>query len=207
MPASAYHAGEPQTPTPRVPLFTWDRVDGACGYFVVVAKDPQFTQVVDVAFTNAPAYAPRTASGPKTYTDETTAYYWVVMPSASADGSGVATAPQDDHPQTFSKRSIPPTLLSPKAGVSGVPSFRWSAAEGARQYRIQVDADRNFGSPVTDVVTDSTAYTSTTKLPAGTALYWRVRAEDETLAGLSWSATGHSPRLRPRRTCRRRRRR
>ena len=34
-------------------------VDGARGYFVVVARDKEFTKIVDLAFTNVPAYAPR----------------------------------------------------------------------------------------------------------------------------------------------------
>jgi hypothetical protein len=34
MPATAYHDEPSRTAaTPRMPLFTWDRVDGACGYF------------------------------------------------------------------------------------------------------------------------------------------------------------------------------
>jgi hypothetical protein len=192
-PASAYH-DEPQTgtATPRMPLFTWDRVPGACAYYVVVAKDPAFTKVVDVALTNSPAYAPRTSFAPTTYTDETTSYYWVVMPSVSPNGDGVSTQPQEDNPQPFNKRSVPPSLIAPVAGagVTGEPSFRWSAAEGAREYRIQVDDDQTFGSPATDVVTDSTAYTSTTRYPADTTLYWRVRADDENKIGLSWSDTG-----------------
>ena len=188
MPASAYH-DEPSSSLParRMPLFTWDRVTGACGYYIVVAKDPDFTKVVDVAFTTVPAYAPRAAGGPATYTDETTSYYWAVMPSASANGDGVSTQPQEDHPQAFNKQSVPPTPLSPKTGVSGEPSFRWTAAEGARNYRIQVDSSENFGSPITDVVTNSTAYTSLNKYPASTPLYWRVRATDETGVGLGWS--------------------
>jgi hypothetical protein len=188
MPASAYH-DEPSgtTATPRMPLFTWDRVTGACGYYIVIAKDPDFTKVVDVAFTTVPAYSPRGSGGPVTYTDETTSYYWAVMPSASANGDGVSTQPQEDHPQTFNKRSVPPTPIAPKTGVTGEPSFQWTAAEGARSYRIQVDQSENFGSPITDVVTDSTAYTSLNKYPANTLLYWRVRANDETGVGLGWS--------------------
>jgi hypothetical protein len=188
MPASAYHDEPSKTiAAQRMPLFTWDRVSGACGYYIVIAKDPDFTKVIDVAFTTVPAYSPRTASGPVTYPDETTSYYWAVMPSAAGDGDGVSTQPQEDHPQPFNKRSVPPTLLSPKTGVTGEPSFRWTATEGAREYRIQVDDDPNFGTPITDVVTNSTAYTSLNKYPPNADLHWRVRANDETGVGLAWS--------------------
>ena len=47
-----------------MPLFTWKPIAGARGYFVVVARDQQFTKIVDVAFTNAPVYAPRRSGSP-----------------------------------------------------------------------------------------------------------------------------------------------
>jgi hypothetical protein len=77
------------------------------------------------------------------------------------------------------------------------PAFRWTRAEGARGYRLQVDDDPTFGSPISDVATDSTGYTSTAALPADTVLYWRVRADDENKVGLTWSATGRFQRRLP----------
>ena len=193
MPASAYRSPAEGTVSPRMPLFTWDAVPGACGYFVVVARDQDFTKIVDVALTNTPAYAPRTGFGPTTYSDETTSYYWAVMPTRDANGEGLASAqPQDDFPRSFQKRSVPPTRLGPSDGavIGGQPTFRWTPAEGAREYRVQVDDDPTFGSPIADVVTNATAYTSTGGLPADSTLYWRVRANDENRIGLTWSTTG-----------------
>jgi hypothetical protein len=191
-PASAYREPQGGTVSPRMPLFTWDWVPGACGYFVVVARDAEFTKIVDVALTTQPSYAPRTGSVPATYADETTTYYWAVMPTTHPRGDGVSTEPFDNHPQAFQKRSTPPSLISPAPGgdVTEQPAFRWSAVEGARQYRIQVDDDPTFGSPIADVVTNATGYTSVNALPADSLLYWRVRANDEKLVGLTWSQTG-----------------
>jgi hypothetical protein len=191
MPASAYRGPRSGTLTSRTPLFTWDRVPGACGYFVVVARDADFTKIVDIAFTNHAAYAPLTAAKPTAYADETTSYYWAVMPTEGVTGDGLSTQPQEDHPQAFEKRSVPPALLSPAPGadVTGQPAFRWGAAEGARRYRIQIATDPTFGDPIADVATNATAYTSTSALPADTALYWRVRANDENNVGLTWSET------------------
>jgi hypothetical protein len=64
--------------------------------------------------------------------------------------------------------------------------------EGFRRFRIQVADDPTFGasSIIDDLVTDATAYTSNTSYPADTLLYWRVRADDENLIGLTWSAAG-----------------
>jgi hypothetical protein len=190
-PASAYREPAQGRVSTRMPLFTWNWVSGACGYFVVIARDAEFTKIVDVAYTNYPADAPRSASMPITYADETTSYYWAVMPTVYANGDGLSTQPQENHPQAFEKRSLPPQLVSPAQGsdVTSQPAFRWTAAEGARQYRIQVAADPTFGDPIADVLTNSTAYTSTSALPADTALYWRVRANDEGKIGLTWSET------------------
>jgi hypothetical protein len=175
------------------PLFTWKALAGANSYFVVVAKDSQFSNVIDEAFTQIPAYAPRNSLTPTTYPDETTTFYWAVLPSSNANGT--AALPVDipnSAKGTFQKQSTPPTLLSPAAGqvFSGQPSFQWSPTFGARRYRLQIAADPTFGNLLDDIATDGTSYTSNTTYPADTVLYWRVRADDENLTGLTWSSTG-----------------
>ena len=82
------------TQHPWMPLFTWKPVDGARGYFVVVARDEEFTKIVDLAFTNVPVYAPRRNAVPWTYPDETTSYWWAVVPTALANGD-IAPTPAD----------------------------------------------------------------------------------------------------------------
>ena len=74
--------------------------------------------------------------------------------------------------------------------MTGQTEFRWTLAEGARTYQLQVSQDPSFGTLVQDVTTSNLSYTSSNSYPADTALYWRVRANDETLIGLNWSATG-----------------
>jgi protein-S-isoprenylcysteine O-methyltransferase Ste14 len=176
----------------QTPLLTWRPLAGRASYFVIVAKDPSFTNIVDYAFTQLPAYAPRTAIGPTTYPDETTAYYWVVLPAAFANGDGAVGNPFLGVPQIFDKRSAPPARLGPADGsvITSQPTFRWTLALGARRYRVQVAQDPTFGDPIEDVLTDATAYTTNTTYPADTVLYWRVRADDENLIGLTWSSTG-----------------
>jgi hypothetical protein len=179
--------------TGTTPLFTWKALAGANSYFVVVAKDSQFSNVIDEAFTRVPAYAPRNSLTPTTYSDETTTFYWAVLPSSNVDGT--AALPVDipnSAKGTFQKQSTPPSLLSPN-GVQAFydqPSFSWTPTLGARRYRLQVSADPTFGNLLDDVTTDATSYTSNTTYPADTVLYWRVRADDENLTGLSWSAVG-----------------
>jgi hypothetical protein len=191
-----------------MPLLRWKPIEGYESYFVLVAKDQDFTNLVDYAFTRVPAYAPRLGFGPRTYPDETTQYYWAVLPARNADGSGVTTAPRFSAPQSFHKQSIPPELLTPADGAvfSGPAHFQWGATTAARRYRLQVSTDPSFAScpALADVtttscpenaVTDSTAFTSSATYRADVNLYWRVRADAETVedssgVGLTWSPTG-----------------
>jgi hypothetical protein len=181
------------TVSPGTPLFTWNQLNGAKSYFVVVSKDQNFSNIVDEGFTNIPAYAPRSTFEATTYPDETTSYYWMVLPSSNLDGSN--PSPLDltnSHFDNFQKQSTPPTLLAPASGTAffDQPTFRWSPVLGARKYEFQVAQDPSFGNPIDDVTTDATAYSSNTTYPADTILYWRVRASDENGIGLTWSATG-----------------
>ena len=89
----------------------------------------------------------------------------------------------------FQKRSTPPSQLSPADGalMTEQPVFRWTSVEGARRYRFQVAQEPTFAALLEDVTTASTSYTPFTTHPADTNLYWRVRADDENLIGLTWS--------------------
>jgi protein-S-isoprenylcysteine O-methyltransferase Ste14 len=190
-------AGDYVTPatgtlSPRTPYFTWRPIAGKASYFVLVAKDAQFSNIVDYAFTHLPVYSPRSSFRPTTYSDETTSYYWAVLPATAANGGFPAENPLLASAQTFEKRSTPPSRLGPTVGadISGHSIFRWTSVEGARRYRLQVAQDDRFLNLLEDVLTNSTAFTSNTTYPADTVLYWRVRADDENLIGLTWSTTG-----------------
>jgi hypothetical protein len=175
--------------TPRTPLLTWNWLPGAKSYWVVIARDALFTDVVDVGFTDVPAYAPRLAAATP-LADKATAYYWAVIPAPNLNGSGFGDdQPTQDHPQVFNKSSVPPTPLQPqdRSAVSTWPTFHWTGAENARTYRLQVSQDPSFGKLLDDVTTDATAYTSSSTYPADTVLYWRVRANDWLAQGLNWS--------------------
>jgi hypothetical protein len=191
--AGDYLAPVTGTTSVRTPLFTWRSLAGASSYFVVIAKDANFSNIIDEAFTRVPAYAPRNVIRPTTYADETTTFYWAVLPASAADGNDALPLDLPNSAKgSFQKQSIPPTLLSPLSVQTFLnqPTFRWTPTLGARRYRIQVAADPTFGDPLDDVVTDATSYSSDTTYPADTVLYWRVRADDENLTGLTWSITG-----------------
>jgi hypothetical protein len=176
-----------------MPFFRWRPVNGARSYWVLVSKDPSFTNLVDYAFTQMPVYAPRTITGNTTYPDETTTYYWAVLPAPGIDGSGASGDPVNIQHGTFQKQ-VPPA--SPSVSLSGAqPVFRWKPVVGAKQYDLQVSADPNFGTTVESVTTDSPSYTAGVTYPAGKKLYWRVRADDENRVGLSWAVGNFEYRL------------
>jgi hypothetical protein len=181
----------------NMPLFTWDPMPGKLGYWVIVAKDPTFTTIVDYAFTRIPAYAVRTGSNIRTYADETTAYYWVVLPAQGANGSFAPGDVLTSNKADFEKQTTPPDLVSPDNGTvfTGQPTFQWTATRGARRYHLQVDDEPTFGFPLVDEVrTTSTSFTALKTYSSASTLYWRVQAEDENpnpTYGLTWSATGN----------------
>jgi len=197
--ASDYLVPATATTATRMPLLTWKPLAGKESYFVLVARDPSFSNIVDYAFTQLPAYAPRGSLSVTTYPDETTLYYWAVLPATDINGNGAAGNPLVAAPSSFMKESVPPTLTSPTAGenVVGYATFRWTPAEHARHYTLQVSQDPAFGTKLHEVKTASTAYTTDTAYPADTVLYWRVRANDERDVGLRWSATGSFQRRLP----------
>ncbi len=177
-----------------MPLFRWNAVSGAQSYFVVVARDSAFTTVVDYAFTRVPAYAPRRGHGntqSRTYSDETTKFYWVVLPSPNLNGAAAASNPLLGAASDFLKQTTPPVLLAPADGanVAVWPTFSWTPVLGARTYEIQVDDSLTFATPVDGKRTNSTAYTSETTYEADKVLYWRVRPLDDMNTPLSWSET------------------
>jgi hypothetical protein len=199
-PACAYRLPATGSSSTLTPLLTWKRVTVARGYFVVIARDARFTEVADVGFTTVPAYAPRLANQ-SPLSDETTGYYWAVIPTEQANGKGVYSFPcsttstnpcesANDSPQWFNKSSTPPQPISPTQGqeISVQPTFRWSLTDNARNYRLQVAQDPTFGQPIDNVTTDGTAFTSSSTYPADTVLYWRVRANDWAGQGLNWSS-------------------
>ena len=72
-----------------------------------------------------------------------------------------------------------PQLLAPADGanVGATPNFDWSDAADATAYRIQVDDDVDFPSPVISVTVTTSTFMLTTALAPGT-YYWRVQGRN-----------------------------
>jgi hypothetical protein len=173
------------------PLFMWNPIAGKQSYWVIVAKDPSFTTIVDYVLTRIPAYAVRTQSQPRTYADETTSYYWVVLPATGATGGGAPGNPSLGEYADFLKQTTPPALVAPDDAASFAlqPTFQWAPTLGAKRYHLQVATEPTFASPIDDVTTASTEFTALKTYAAAKTLYWHVQAQDENNIGLTWSET------------------
>lgn len=154
------------------PTLTWQAAPGALSYVVQMATDDAFASLVSgypVMTANLMLYSPTLAPA--------TRYYWRV---ASVNGYG------------YQSEFSPARVLN----LSGAPSahywtttsvtLTWNFVSWADQYRVQVDDDPTFASPVPKIATDLEAAFD---LPGPGTYYWRVRAEDENGGAGPWSAT------------------
>ncbi len=187
VPAAAGSGAVPAGSTlATTPLFEWQQIAGADGYYVVIANDAGFdpNSIVTVGYTNTTAWAPSLP-----LKDQSSSYWWEVIP-VTAGGQPESNAEGGYDPQPFNKSSIPPTPVAPTNGsnVATQPTFSWRSAQAAVSYTLQVSADPTFANPIQDINTDNTSYTSTSTLPSGKTLYWRVRAND-VVNNLNWSST------------------
>ena len=147
-------AGEAQT----TPSFYWDRVEGAAGYTIQIDDDANLSSPFINKRIDGSSYTPQ-----DTLADGT--YYWRVAMRRSRDVVG-----QWSPIQSFTKRSLAPTLLQPIDNelVNQQPVFSWTPVItnsgdlriAAPKYRLQWDDDPNFGSPKS-VDTESSAYALT----------------------------------------------
>ena len=179
-----------QTGKTAMPYFTWNGVN-AGSWFVLVAKDPEFHNIVDYGWTQVRAYAPRFGDDPITYPDETTSYYWAVLPPPGT------TAPAAGRPALrlagevrqgvgpAAARSRPPRAraVRPTPGLRVDWGRRRPALQPAGLARRRL---RHAAGQCHDRVDHIHGQR---ELSGGRALYWRVRAEDEEGFGLTWSET------------------
>ncbi|HRF95879.1 MAG TPA: hypothetical protein PLZ51_11820, partial [Aggregatilineales bacterium] len=154
--------------------FTWDAMTGAYRYHIEIARDAQFTQLVDEHHVlTTPTYSlPLTDSG--VYYWRVTAYFVNVQALPSAVGQ-------------FTLSLLPaPILIAPidtQSTIDPNMSFSWESVVGATGYRLQIANDNAFTDIIKQHETAETALASSNQ--AGT-YYWRVQATDGAING-TWS--------------------
>lgn len=198
------------------PILTWEPEANAARYTVVISRDQQLTNVLASYETEQSMFIPTTAL---IDSQAGSAFYWHVQP-CKAPGS---CKPLQHAQHAFNKLSKPIELQSPAEGatVSNAITFSWrdylqtnqdATTAGshvgihsvepdveAKTYRIQVDTEPNFQSPLDTAVVDQTTYTAYAMTYPEGPLYWRVQAVDGSDNSLTWSSprsfTKHSPQV------------
>lgn len=154
------------------PLFTWQAVTGASGYYMQVADNQEFEPTI-ISLIDHPQ-AQYQAAGLSPYST----YYWRV---ASIGEIGISlfsdiiqfnTGALSESPET-------PVLMSPPHYASNVPrnpQFSWNTSALAESYWLQVASDPYFSNLAIDTPSNENSFNVQSMLAPNTIYYWRVAA-------------------------------
>jgi hypothetical protein len=201
---------------PSTPVLSWDPVPGANFYAVYYAQDEDFTttEITPVPVTNNTMFQldlgvvngrgpDRMSQLPESQAGS--AYYWHVRPCLNISDCGPDPESHVTLSDTRAFRKASPAIvgLSTSTPNASEITFSWQdyydtnravswggelGNQTAKNYRLQVDNDASFGSPIDTRVVDQVTVTAYDELyPEGT-FFWRVQALDEEDNGLAWSA-------------------
>jgi hypothetical protein len=175
----------------RMPIF--DSVDG---YQVQLARDERFSQIIETwesyetLTSSFFALLPATFQSTSAIADNESYYWRVRIRHERRDLSGSYDYGPWSQPQRFKldSRMVGNPRLSTGSDVFMTPTFEWDRVEGAASYRLQVDDDSLFGSPLIDIGIDGTSYTpqetsTASALSSHIPYFWRVaiRRSDKVL--------------------------
>ncbi|MBW7882989.1 MAG: hypothetical protein H3C34_10185 [Caldilineaceae bacterium] len=178
---------------------TYDSVDG---YQIQVARDARFSDVVETWETYESQTSPYFGFLPSTFQSENEygdneSYYWRVrIRHEKFELTGAFDYGPWSPAMRFKLSSRPvgnPTLSTGVAAFM-TPTFTWDRVQGASGYKIQIDNDANFSSPIVDEGTDATSFTPVEGglndvLLAGSQYYWRVAMRRSKAVVGQWSPT------------------
>ena len=159
--------------------FSWQPMSGAATYLLEISPDANFTNVTYSATTLTPHHTPPQRLATNTY-------FWRVTPVDAQEHAG---RPSAINQFSFQWNSAP-QLITPADGLqaSFVPTFTWTAVEGAKTYRLQVDTESDFPSP-TLYTAYNTAFVWEKNLSNDAEYFWRVQVVDEAGNTSDWSET------------------
>jgi hypothetical protein len=186
----------------------WHSVDG---YYTQIARDPRFTDLVDTYEIFESAIPPvsaysflLTARTPIRALADNETYYWrsrVRHERYTNDNRFFDYGPFSRAFRFKLDSRRPDNLyVTPSNPVYGTPTFHWDRVEGAGVYRLQVDDDENFSSPIISLDVDLTSYTPEEKLIgtfADGTYYWHVAIKRDNNNYGKWSATQTFTRVSP----------
>ncbi|MET1060414.1 MAG: Ig-like domain-containing protein, partial [Nocardioides sp.] len=197
----------------NTPVLDWDKVEGISFYKIHLSYDQDFTtgalDKTPPATTNT-RWTPNFTYPKWALSDSVAnqAYHWFIQPCKTETKCGPdptsTVAPAKNAFRKDSPSVVPVAPLNGTIVQGAEVSFSWqdyfdtnqattwaatgeTGTESAATYRVQVDTDNTFGTPIDDVVVDQATYTPYDRLYPEGPLYWRVQALDVAGNGLGWS--------------------
>lgn len=197
---------------------SWEQLCLATGYELQIAKDKDFTLLINPAVNSSVNIAAVTGSiyvdmdptnmtspavwiAPGALPEAGAEYWWRIRVYRSATGQ-LAWSPWSEARSFIIKPGFIVTspyygvlLLSPSNGCVGCSvspvSFSWSPYVNATKYQIDLSKDSEFKEMVITATTTTTAYEYSGTLDYGTNYFWRVKAIeiDGQQIPSDWSAT------------------
>ncbi len=165
----------------NTPIFRWQRVPGAKGYYLQVSSDPTFTAAS--AFSGDIGNKNSYRLGPADALFEPGFYYWRVWARDAAYNYGPVSA-ASQFILTHLKKPANEQVI--RTSGTTRPLFTWAAMTGITNYRLLVDNDPDFSSPLIDHIVDRASYRPTLAEALGEGIYyWRV--DPDTPLGLQVS--------------------
>jgi hypothetical protein len=194
---------------PTTPVLSWDPVPGATLYLVYYAQDVNFTtsEIPSIPSTSNTMFQLNTSNNLSSLPDSQagTAYYWHVRPCLDASHCGpdpVSNSTPLPDTGAFRKASPAITGLTSSNPNASEITFSWddyydtnvattwngeTSNQTAKNYRIQVDNDSSFASPIDTRTVDQATVTEWDKLYPDGTYWWRVQALDDENQGQTWS--------------------
>lgn len=194
---------------PTTPVLSWDPVPGATLYLVYYAQDVNFTtsEIPTVPSTSNTIFQLNTANNLSSLPDSQagSAYYWHVRPCQDLAHCGpdpVSNGTPLTDTGAFRKQSPAVTGLTSSNPNASEITFSWDdyydanvattwqgemSNQTAKNYRIQVDNDSSFATPIDTRVVDQATVTAYDKLYPDGTYWWRVQALDDESQGQTWS--------------------
>jgi hypothetical protein len=195
---------------PTTPVLSWDPVPGATLYKIYYAQDANFTttEIPSIPVTDNTMFQLNTSNNLSSLPDSQAGspYFWHVVPcldSANCGPNPVSNANPLPDTGSFGKQSPAVTGLSSSDPNASEITFSWddyhdtniatswngeSSNQTAKSYRIQVDNDPSFATPIDTRVVDQATVTEWDKLYPDGSYWWRVQAVDDEGQGQTWSA-------------------
>jgi hypothetical protein len=199
---------------PATPVFDWDPVEGASLYVLYLSEDSSFSNLVEplssLGATSGTRFTPTLSSLRTALPDSQAggAYYWYVRPCTAPTVCGPSpVSTTGAATNKFRKRSLAVELTSPQDTATVTDpdvtltwqdyrdtnaAATWTGtgehpSQSAMSYRVQVDNDSTFTSPLDTVEVDQPTHTAADRTYPDGLLFWRVQAIDAEGNALTWS--------------------